>query len=305
MDFKQLRYFCVIAQEKSITKAAEKCYIAQPSLSQSIANLEKELGVKLLDRASRGISLTQAGEVFYRYATGVLQEEKQIRQKLLDSEKEPAGEITLCMDCYASTVLRLVSQFKKEYPHVTFRIMEKRATGEKPDLVIANCREKENDYTSEKLYEERLLALHAKNHPLARRKSVRLDELSDDVFILRSGDELNEPVMTYCRAAGFRPEKIQISPNADTVAQMILLFGGVAFVTEGNCETLPDSIGVWHLTQPDCRRAVYLSSLHNEYENAAVKAFRSRLENYFAGKMGKLEIFTPGSKKIYYGQVSG
>ena len=226
MDFKQLRYFCVIAQEKSITKAAEKCYIAQPSLSQSIANLEKELGVKLLDRASRGISLTQAGEVFYRYATGVLQEEKQIRQKLLDTDKEPAGEITLCIGCYASTVLRLVSEFKKEYPHVAFRLMEKRKTGEKPDLVIANCREKENDYSSEKLYEERLLALHAKNHPLARRKSVRLEELSGDVFILRSGDELNEPVMTYCRAAGFRPEKIQISPNAETVAQMIALFGG-------------------------------------------------------------------------------
>ena len=144
----------------------------------------------------------------------------------MDTDKEPAGEITLCIGCYASTVLRLVSEFKKEYPHVAFRLMEKRKTGEKPDLVIANCREKENDYSSEKLYEERLLALHAKNHPLARRKSVRLEELSGDVFILRSGDELNEPVMTYCRAAGFRPEKIQISPNAETVAQMIALFGG-------------------------------------------------------------------------------
>ena len=64
MDFKQLRYFCVIAQEKSITKAAEKCYIAQPSLSQSIANLEKELGVKLLDRASRGHFADPSGGSF-------------------------------------------------------------------------------------------------------------------------------------------------------------------------------------------------------------------------------------------------
>jgi DNA-binding transcriptional LysR family regulator len=68
MDLRHLRYFVAIAEERSITRAAERLWIAQPGLSQQMRSLERELGVQLLERHSRGISLTQAGELFLERA---------------------------------------------------------------------------------------------------------------------------------------------------------------------------------------------------------------------------------------------
>ena len=68
MDFRQLESFIAIAKNKSFSKAARELYLTQPTLSNHMQNLEKELGTFLLNRTNREISLTRAGEIFYDYA---------------------------------------------------------------------------------------------------------------------------------------------------------------------------------------------------------------------------------------------
>ena len=72
MDIRQLRYFCAIAEEEQISRAAQRLHIAQPPLSYQLKLLEEELGVKLVDRNTRSLSLTQAGRVFYQRAEQIL-----------------------------------------------------------------------------------------------------------------------------------------------------------------------------------------------------------------------------------------
>lgn len=78
MQFHQLRYVLEVANEKSISAAAKKLYLSQPSLSQQIINLEKELGIPLFVRHSKSVTLTDAGEQFVQSAKRILNEKEQL-----------------------------------------------------------------------------------------------------------------------------------------------------------------------------------------------------------------------------------
>ena len=72
MELRHLRYFCAVAEEKNMTRAAEKIFMAQPPLTRQIKQLEEEVGVQLVQREARGISLTPAGEYFWQQAQLIL-----------------------------------------------------------------------------------------------------------------------------------------------------------------------------------------------------------------------------------------
>ena len=74
MDFRHLKYFVAVAQERSFTRAAERLYISQPPLSRQIQQLEEELGLKLLDREARPLALTEAGRFFHGRAVRMLEQ---------------------------------------------------------------------------------------------------------------------------------------------------------------------------------------------------------------------------------------
>ena len=77
MELRQLRYFVGVAREHSFTRAAAKLRVAQPALSRQIRLLEEELGVVLLQRGARGVSLTEAGDVFFAKAMALLEQSEQ------------------------------------------------------------------------------------------------------------------------------------------------------------------------------------------------------------------------------------
>lgn len=92
---RQLEYFVTVAEEGQITRAASKLHIAQPALSQAIAQLESEMGVKLLDRQPRGVTLTAAGEIFYPKARAVLDREREAADAARSLQRASCGTITI------------------------------------------------------------------------------------------------------------------------------------------------------------------------------------------------------------------
>ncbi|MCY1254147.1 HTH-type transcriptional regulator GltC [compost metagenome] len=95
MEFKQLRYFVKIAELGNMTRASEALLIAQPALSQQIANLESELGTRLLDRGVYGARLTSPGEVLYGYAKSLLRQHEDVRQAVLQEVAHPTGRAAI------------------------------------------------------------------------------------------------------------------------------------------------------------------------------------------------------------------
>ena len=196
MTIQQLNYAIIISEMGSLNKASEVLYIAQPSLTSSIQELEKELGITIFNRSARGVTLTNDGEEFIQYARQVIQQYERLLEKYGKAEtvRKKFGISTQHYSFAVKSFVEMVKQFDTgEYE---FAIRETK-TREVIDDVSAGRSEVGILYLSdfnrkaiEKLLRANNLEFHHlidcdayvylwKGHPLASKKSIRFEELAD------------------------------------------------------------------------------------------------------------------------------
>lgn len=126
MDVKQLRYFIAIAEEGSLSAAAQRVSVAQPSLSQHVLALERELGVTLLERSPRGVSLTQSGGILLAHAREVTLALERAKEAVRQSGAEPQGEVAFGLPSSIAMVLSvpLAETVRQELPKVRLRAID-------------------------------------------------------------------------------------------------------------------------------------------------------------------------------------
>lgn len=124
MEIRVLRYFLTVVREENITKAASVLHITQPTLSRQLAQLEDEVGVKLFNRGTRKIALTDKGMLLRRRAEEILSLVDKTEQELLERDEQIEGKITIgCGEIEAVQILpKLFGEFNNKYPNVTFDI---------------------------------------------------------------------------------------------------------------------------------------------------------------------------------------
>lgn len=124
MELRVLRYFLTVVNEESITKAADTLHITQPTLSRQLAQMEDEIGVKLFDRGSRKITLTNEGILLRRRAEEILQLVDKTEKEMTEQEKLVDGEISIGCGELASVqiVSELIKSFQERYPLVRYDI---------------------------------------------------------------------------------------------------------------------------------------------------------------------------------------
>lgn len=123
---RELTYVKTIAEEGSVSAAARKLYIAQPSLSQSLQRIEESLGTKLFDRTSSGLRLTQAGQKYLTMANRVLKLYEDLQTELSDMEQLAAGSVTFGTTRLLGKILlpHVLPEFHKRYPNIKLSIVE-------------------------------------------------------------------------------------------------------------------------------------------------------------------------------------
>lgn len=196
MTLQQLHYAITISETGSLNKAAERLYVAQPSLTSAMQDLEKELGITIFHRSGRGVSLTSDGLEFMIYARQVYHQYEVLRDKYGASgkRKKKFGVSTQHYSFAIKSFVEMVKQFDTE--EYEFAIRETK-TKEVIEDVIASKSEIGilylNDFNRkaiEKLLHTNQLKFHKlidceayvylwKGHPLAKKQSIRFDELSD------------------------------------------------------------------------------------------------------------------------------
>ncbi|MCA1932480.1 MAG: LysR family transcriptional regulator, partial [Calditerrivibrio sp.] len=122
MDFKQIEAFVYVAKYKSFSRAAEKMLLSQPTISTHINTLEEELNIKLFDRLSREVILTDAGQLFYDYAVDMMD----LRERSIEAIKEFLNEISGNIRIGSSTIIAefilpmIIKEFNNRYPKTFF-----------------------------------------------------------------------------------------------------------------------------------------------------------------------------------------
>lgn len=126
MDIRQLRYFVNIVDYGSLGKAAEKLYVAQPSLSQQISKLEHDVGVPLLIRSSQGVRPTAAGQTMYRHARLVLHQMEQLRQDVREGVGAESGTVAVGFPTTMVSILAmpLFERVRQRYPGIRLQFFE-------------------------------------------------------------------------------------------------------------------------------------------------------------------------------------
>jgi DNA-binding transcriptional LysR family regulator len=231
VELHQLRYFVTVVSTGTFTRAAERLYITQPSLSEQIRKLEAELGTSLFERLGRSLRLTSAGEVFLPHAERVLLEVEEARRRVREVLGVHRGHLGLgSLPGPAVRLLpRLLAEFHRRHPGIDVTLREEDSSprledaihrGEL-DLAIVRVPGRRSDLESRPLVREPMVAVTSAEHALARRHDVRLAELAHEPFVaLRRGHELRDLLEEVCRGAGFQPRIVLETGRAGTATAL-------------------------------------------------------------------------------------
>lgn len=126
MTLRDMSYMLAVAEEKSITKAAAKLYVAQPALSQCVQKVEKELGTPVFVRGNNGVTLTAEGQCFMEFARKTLQEQKNFEKRVRDLKNAERGEVRLGFTGTQATYVLpyFLPKFKERYPAIEIVLVE-------------------------------------------------------------------------------------------------------------------------------------------------------------------------------------
>ena len=194
MEIRVLRYFLTVVREESITKAAEVLHITQPTLSRQLAQMEEEIGVRLFDRGTRKIRLTNEGLLLRRRAEEILQLVDKTEKELVEQEEQVEGKISIgCGEVASVQMLSdLIRNFHQKYPLVIFDLFTATADLVKEqmdkgllDLGLLLEPIEMGKYEFIRLdMKERWVVLMPPDDPLAGKKHVKADELAELPLIL-------------------------------------------------------------------------------------------------------------------------
>ncbi len=131
MNTRQLQYVIKVAEERSFSAAAKKLYIAQPSLSQFISKLEKEIGYELFDRTAAPLRLTAEGEVYVETAREILNLEWSMEKRLRDMNQDQFGKLSVGISPYNGSMPLVLKRFFSIFPHYKVEIYDVSGTEER------------------------------------------------------------------------------------------------------------------------------------------------------------------------------
>ena len=189
MDFRSLRYFIAVFEEQSFSAAAKRCFVAQPSISGAVGQLEQELECALFVRHSKGITPTTEGTQLYPKACQVLADVAQIKQQFQDTSQQLPFKLALLPFLSGKRVSALIKQLMQSLPNLDLTLVD---INQEADARIISQSVLQEDEIFHKLWVDRYVLATPLQHPLSERPSVSLGELNNAAFISRSPCDIIE-----------------------------------------------------------------------------------------------------------------
>ena len=240
MEIHQLTYFVAVAETGSFSRAAERCNIAQPSLSQQIQKLEQELGEPLFDRLTRRVVLTDAGRSLLPRATTILAELQDIKHSMSQETDSSRGMLSVgFIPTMAPFVLpKVIQRFSKEFPQARLAVHEdlteslvRELVDGKLDVGITSAPIHNKLIRTQELLTEPLWVASSKKHDIITSADIHIKELDDFPFIALSEMHcLGEQVQSFCYQQHLELKIVCHTSQLATVQNCVALGLGISLV---------------------------------------------------------------------------
>ena len=242
IKLKDLRYLVAVADSRHFGRAAERCFVSQPTLSAQLKKLEDYLGVQLIERHPGNVTLTEAGEQIVARARRILEASEEV-VTLARAHRDPlAGRLRLALlPTIGPYLLPRVSQAIRKglprlelrlYEYQTSQMLEKLESGEVDVGILALPVELEG-LEARKLFTEPFTVAVPDQHRLARRDSVRVDDLKGEtLLLLEDGHCLRDQALEVCSRIGLHEKQDFRATSLETLRQMVATGAGITLLPE-------------------------------------------------------------------------
>lgn len=238
MELSQLRYFLRVAERGNFTLAAKELMISQPALSRSIQKLEEELGQPLLERQTRKVTLSDAGKLMEERARKIFSLVEDAKAEIRDDGQSGRVRVAAIPTVAPYFLPECLQSFQHRFPlaqvivqeDTTEVLLKKLADGE-VDVAIAALPISAKHLQVTTLFEEELLLVTSKEHPLASKKFIKVADFEDLPFVLLGEAHcLADNVISFCQQKQFHPVSVERTNQLAMVQELVTLGHGVSLV---------------------------------------------------------------------------
>ena len=292
MQFHQLAYFVAVADARHFTRAAELMRVAQPSLSQQVRALERDVGAELFHRIRGNLSLTEAGETLLPFARRILADTESAYQAVRELDELGRGRVRLGATPSLCTGLlpAMLAGFRTAYPGIELTLHESGSRDLQNDLsegaldlaMIVDSRLRDlSQLSTQPLLVEELVVISAQDRPApVRRARMRISDLKGKPLVMfHRGYDLRDVTVDACRAEGFEPSFAIEGGEMDAVLEFVQAGMGIAVVPS---TVVRDRFRVTRFAEPGLSRVVRLAYRQDVEPSRAVRALRDAVTDYLA-----------------------
>lgn len=297
MEIKHMIYFIEIVKTGSMTKAAEKLFISQPTISKLLRDLEAELGVELFDRHKRQMVLTDAGKAFLQLAREIVRLYENLPTEMDNLLGIRQGHIKIGLPpiMNVSLFIHILGEFHESYPAISFELLENGSKrieesiiNDEIDVGITVLPTDTETFHQFSLLEEQLKLVVPRSHKFAEREKISLIELKEDDFILFSEDfVLNDRITEACKTAGFIPKVIAESSQWYFIEQMIEASLGVSILPASIIDMLKEDVVSVEIEDPSILWQLAIIWKKNSYTSFVTKEWLKFMQEQLMFKHGK------------------
>jgi len=243
LSLRQVRYFIAVAENGSITGAAQQLSVSQSTVTEAIKGLEDELGVQLIERQARGVALSYKGQQFLRHAHRIMAEVSDAQSALRGQEAPLTGTLQIGVTTLVAgyCLSDLLARFRRVFPAVQVSVVEDTRdylehlllNGEIDVAVIIVSNLQDNvALETETLQTSNYHLWMPAGHRLLRSGPVSLKEMAGEALIVLSVDEVEEVTGRYWRQAGVRPKVAFRTRSVEAVRSLVATGAGIAVLPD-------------------------------------------------------------------------
>jgi len=290
MNFNHLSVFHAVAEERSISRAADRLMVSQPAVSKQLAELERSLKTKLVDRLPRGVRLTASGELLIGYARRIFAQAEEAEQAMGELAGGRRGRLAVAATPTIGTywLPSLLVKYRRTYPGVEMR-MEVHPTTTitrllldgAVDVGLAESAAESEGIDSSIFMKDRMTAIAPPKHPLARRRTISAEELCREPFVVRElGSGSKSLVERALLERGLKVEPVMSLGSTEAIKRAVMEGMGMAIVSglAVGLEVAAGKLAEVRVKGLSVERPCYLLTASGRSRSVAVKGFVDLVE---------------------------